>query len=61
MLYQLTIDGRKSVVQSTEKIMLANMYAYIREQRASGRKLADIQYCWRPIRVGGAARSPCQA
>ncbi len=31
------------------------MYKYIREERAKGKPLGSIVYCWHPIRVGGKA------
>jgi len=51
MIYELTIDGKVSFVRSTQEKLTDAMYAYIREQRAKGRSLAEIVYCWRPVTI----------
>jgi hypothetical protein len=52
MIYRLHIDGHAKLVRSTPARLYAAMCAHIRAERAKGRPLAEIQFCWTPVHIG---------
>jgi hypothetical protein len=51
MIWKLYRGSEVIYVQATREEMRRRMYAYIREQRAVGVSLADVTFCYVPIRV----------
>lgn len=48
-LYTLHIDNKTEVVESTEIRLRKAMWSFIKTERAKGRGLASIVFCWSPI------------
>jgi hypothetical protein len=52
MLFYLQVDHYPvRLVRSTDAQLAKAMWAYIRKERAKGRELANIVYCWTPAQV----------
>jgi hypothetical protein len=50
-LYRLLVDGKERFVRSTQDQLRKAMYEHIRTERAKGRSLTEIQFCWGPVTI----------
>ena len=51
-MFKLYVDGTERIVRSTEAKLRKAMWKHLASERAKGRSISAIEFCWHHVQVG---------